>query len=113
LGEGVLSHGLPGHQIWPLYISFYGIHKGLSASIEDAKCGRTQQSNSCSLWHCCAGEAALDEGRSVVWTFVGPPEAQMWRSTEELQHLGTSYIFQCSFHVSVLISLGNIKCCYW
>lgn len=42
-----------------------------------------------------------------------PPRAHMRRSTGDHQNLETYCIFQWSYHVSIYISFGNTKSCYW
>jgi hypothetical protein len=79
LVEGVLSHGLPGHRIWPVYISFYGVHKGLGVPNGGARCGRTASQNNCSLWDIDAGKHLARGGVSC-----GHPSGHRGRTTGDL-----------------------------
>jgi hypothetical protein len=88
-----------------------GVHKGLGVPKMWANCIAIKLHFVRQLhqWRC----KTLGERRSIGWTSVGPPKAHMCRSTEGHQNLGIFWIFQCSSHVTVYISSGNIKFCCW
>jgi hypothetical protein len=90
-----------------------GLHKRLGVPNKGARCGRTASPNNCSLWDCyqwCC--KTLGERWSIVSTFVRPPRAHTWRSTEEHKKLASLCILQWNFHAFICLSWGIISFCY-
>jgi hypothetical protein len=112
--QSVLLHGLPGHQIWPLSIFSKGYIKDLvyQTKVQDVDILHWQLTTVCDTVTTLMLQT-LGMWWSGVWMFAGPPREQIRRSTEEHHNLSIFCIFQWSSHVSINISLGNIKFCYW
>jgi hypothetical protein len=102
VGQEVLSHGLPGHQIWSLWIFCMRIHKKLGVPNEGARCGQTANPNNCSLWDCYTSDATKHLTRGGVSCghlsgHRGRTRRQYWGKTKLGNFLHLSEKFRCLY----------------